>query len=137
MIWNKKYKRLFIIWVASELFPFTSIRHKNLSNFWLITAFSNGVDFVTARQKISRNALFNRFSLVAGYDYDANYLVFDETDSFQIFTTFRTGFYRFWLGLQLPASQILNRISLQYFDFTIVPLARINLIDEVYPLMNI
>lgn len=135
MTWNEKYKRLIIIWVASKLFPFASIRYKNLSNFWLIIAFSNGVNFVTARQKISRNTLLNRISLVASHHYDVNYSVINETDSLQTFPTFRMGFHRFGLGLRLIVLQILNRVSLQYFDFTIVPLARNNLIGGGYPLM--
>ena len=132
MICNKKYGFILVIWGALGLIPFISIGQKVSTDSLLIKAFSNdqllpqlistaqkfspevkrltsGIDFATANQKISKNAIFDRLSLLASYHYGTNYSAVNETNSLNRFTTVQSGFYNLGIGIQLPVSQILNR----------------------------
>lgn len=132
MIGNKKYSIIIVIWMVSALFPFTAICQKISTDSLLTKAFSNdqllpqlitaaqkfspeikrlssGIDFATANKRISKNAIFDRLSLLASYHYGTNYSAVNETNSLNTFTTVQSGFYNLGVGLQLPVSQILNR----------------------------
>lgn len=69
----------------------------------------SGVDFATANKKISRNAIYDRISLLASYYYGTNFSAINESNSLNRFSTVQTGFYNLGFGLQLPFSQIINR----------------------------
>lgn len=132
MFWNKKYGFIFMVWIISTLIPnksnaqkisTDSLLSKALTNDQLlpqlisaaqkfspeIKRLSSGIDFATANQKISKNAIFDRLSMLASYQYGTNYASVNEINSLNRFTTVQTGFYNLGVGIQLPVSQILNR----------------------------
>lgn len=132
MIWNKKHSIVTVIWMASTLLPFTSICQKVSTDSLLTKVFSNdqllpqlitaaqkfspeikrlssGVDFAIANKKISKNAIFDRISVLASYYYGTNYSAVNESNSLNRFSTVQTGFYNLGVGVQLPVSQIINR----------------------------
>ncbi|MES2517373.1 MAG: TolC family protein [Bacteroidota bacterium] len=132
MIWLKKYGFTIAIWGVLGLAPFKSMCQKISTDSLLTKAFANdqllpiliaaaqknspeikrlgsGIEFATANQKISKNAIFERLSLLASYHYGTNYSAINDANSINSFTTVQTGFYNLGVGLQLPVSQILNR----------------------------
>lgn len=132
MLWNRKYGFIFVIWIVSMIIPNKSNSQKISTDSLLTKTFTNdqllpqlisaaqkfspevkrlssGIDFATANQKISKNAIFDRLSMLASYQYGTNYASVNETNSLNRFTTVQTGFYNLGVGIQLPVSQILNR----------------------------
>ncbi|WP_238806564.1 TolC family protein [Emticicia aquatica] len=70
---------------------------------------SANVEYSSANQRISRNAIFSSFSFLSSYHYGTNYSAVTEFNAANSFTTVQTGFYNIGVGLQLPLSLILNR----------------------------
>lgn len=136
MYWNKKYRFVFLLWIVLGLLPFVA-RCQKISTDSLLTKallhdqllpqlimaaqkfspeikrLSSGIEFAKANQRISKNSIYDRFSLLASYHYGTNYSAVNETNSLNRFTTVQTGFYNLGVGLQLPISQILNRKHLE------------------------
>ncbi len=132
MFWNKKNSFIFLIWIISTLIPdeldaqkisTDSLLTKALINDQLlpqlisaaqkfspeVKRLTGGIDFATANQKISKNAIFDRLSLLGSYQYGTNFASVNEANSVSRLTTVQTGFYNLGVGIQLPISQILNR----------------------------
>lgn len=132
MIWYKKYGINLVIWSVLNSLSFSTLCQKVATDSLLIKAFASdqllpilitagqkfspeikrltgSVDFASANQKISRNSIFDRLSLLASYHYGTNYSAVNQTSSIDRFTTVQSGFYNLGVGLQLPISQVLNR----------------------------
>ena len=132
MIWFKKYGISLIIGSILTCLSFITFCQKVATDSLLAKAFASdqllplliasgqksspeikrltsSVDFATANQKISKNSIFDRLSLLASYHYGTNYSAVNQTNSIDRFSTVQTGFYNLGVGLQLPISQVLNR----------------------------
>lgn len=68
-----------------------------------------GVEFSKANQRISKNAIFSRLSLLSSYHYGTNYSAVNELNVANTFTTIQSGFYNVGVGLQLPITEVINR----------------------------
>jgi outer membrane protein TolC len=68
-----------------------------------------GIEFSQANQRISKNAILSRLSLLSSYHYGTNYSAVNEQNVANSFTTIQSGFYNVGVGLQLPITEIINR----------------------------
>jgi outer membrane protein TolC len=132
MTWCKKNIFKIIIWINIGLFSNNAMSQKISTDSLLIKALatdqllpilinsaqkfspdvkrmSANVEYSSANQRISRNAIFSSFSFLSSYHYGTNYSAVTEFNAANSFTTVQTGFYNIGVGLQLPLSLILNR----------------------------